>query len=127
MRDSARVRELSGGLRLKGWTRQDCSDRLMGGVVRRLGDHGRRPAESSERLREGFGAKGALAVGDVRLFVPVRVADIRKMDVEWHVRWQSAVDRLECRGKPFDRRERAVARRVHVSEIGDGAYPIELA
>src|SRR2546427_3823220 len=103
-RDAARVRELSGGLRLERWTRQDCSDRLMGGFVRRFGDHRRRPVESSERLREGLGAKGALAVWDMRLFVPVRVADVRKVDVERHVRRQRVVDRLERCGKPIDRR-----------------------
>src|SRR5438034_8169530 len=124
---ATRVRGLSGGLGLERWTRQDCSDRLMGGVVGRFGDHRCWPAESSERLREGFGAKGALAIRDMRLFVPVRVADVREMDVERHVRRQSVVDRLECCRKPVDRSERAVARRMHVSEIGNGAHPLELA
>src|SRR5947207_9185491 len=49
------------------------------------------------------------------------------MNVERHVRRQSAVDRLEYRGKTFDSSERAVARRMQVREIGNGAHPLELA
>src|SRR5947207_4374113 len=49
------------------------------------------------------------------------------MNVERHVRRQSAVDRLEYRGKTFDSSERAVARRMQVREIGNGAHPVELA
>jgi len=55
--------------------------------------------------------------------VAVREGDVREVDVERHLRLHHGVGGLERGGEGLDVREPAVARRVHMCEVEDGADP----
>ena len=61
--------------------------------ARRLRDHGRRPLEACQSLGERVGSERALAVGQVLRLVPVRVGDVREVDVEGRAEVQPLLEK----------------------------------
>src|SRR5207302_8580103 len=107
-----RAREQSGELRLAGAplgnrrsSLEDCLDRLVGGFVGRLRDHGRWAIEAGQRLSQRISPKRTVAIGQVRLLVAVRKTDVRKVNVEWHAALQDAIGRVERSAKGADARK----------------------
>ncbi len=127
----ARARARRGGRGLRGAAGrarahgEHRADRLTRALVGGLGDHRRRSLESRERVPKWLGAKRALSVGQVLGLVAVRERDVREVDVERGSLGEHLVDRPE-RGLERLRVEiGAVARRVHVREVEDGAHPAD--
>ena len=102
-------------------------DQPRRGGVGRLADHGRGPVEARERVAQRLGAERSLAVRQVLRLVAVRVLDVAEVDVERRARLEHRVRRGERVRETVGLEELAVARRVHVREVEDGADEVDRA
>ena len=75
--------------------------------------------------RERLGAEGALAVGKVLRLVPVRVRDVREVDVERRAGLEHAVGLRERVGEGLDLDVRAVRDGVQVGEVEHRSHPVD--
>src|SRR5579871_664361 len=106
---------------------EHVADQPRRGRVGGLADHGRRPVEPRERVAKGLGAQRSVPVGEVLRLVAVGVLDVAEMDMERRARFENRVGERECLGETVCVEELAVARRVHMREVEDGADEVDRA